>query len=198
MKKWLFSFLCFFGMGLVVQAQVDLTGLITTTKGQPLDQAKVEVLNAANQLMGTVTTGADGRYAFNNLPQDSSYFLKISRNINYLDGVSTFDVVMISRHILGIERFQDADQMIASDVNLSRSITTLDLVEMRRLILGMVNVFPAEDHWVFIPDQNLSGTPGQVFSELKKLLEVPVSGASVEYNVRGIKLGDVNFTATVY
>jgi hypothetical protein len=197
MKKHIFIFLVFLGTIAFAQAQVNLTGLIRTPTDQPISQAEVELLNADNQLLAVATSGADGRFVFNDLPQDSSYFLRVSRDINYLDGVSTFDVVMIARHILGVERFPDPYQVIASDVNLTGSVTTLDLIEMRRLILGLVNVFPAEAHWVFVPDQNLSGTPDQVLSSLKELIEVPVTGSFVEVNVKGIKLGDVNYTDTV-
>jgi hypothetical protein len=197
MKKYWLTFLGLMVMAIGTKAQINLSGQILSVNDQPIAQVKVELLSSDNQLISTSLTGSDGKYTFNDLPQASSYFLKISRDINYLDGVSTFDVVMIARHILGVETFQDPYQVIASDVNLTRSVTTLDLIEMRRLILGLINVYPAEEHWVFVPNQELSGPPDLVLSRLKELIEVPVTGQLMEFNVRGIKLGDVNFNATI-
>lgn len=197
MKKLCLSIVLLSGMLMSVQAQVKLFGQIRSATDQAVAQVKIDVLDSNGQLLQSTTTEADGQYVFSDLPPAASYFLKVSRDLNYLDGVSTFDVVSIARHILGVEPFQDPYKIIASDINLTRSITTLDLVEMRRLILGMVDVFPEGTHWIFIPDQSLSGNPAQVFSSLTDLIEVPVNGQLVEFDMKGVKLGDVNFSAII-
>jgi hypothetical protein len=46
-------------------------------------------------------------------------------------------LVLINKHILGLEPLSSPYKMIAADANNSRSITTFDIVEMRKLILGI-------------------------------------------------------------
>jgi hypothetical protein len=56
---------------------------------------------------------------------------------NPLNGVTTYDLVLMSKHILGIEPLGSPYKMIAADANKSNSITTFDIVELRKLILGI-------------------------------------------------------------
>ena len=74
------------------------------------------------------------------------------KNDDPLNGVTTFDLVLISKHILGLESFQHDWQMTAADLNNSGSITTFDIVEGRKLILGIYTEFPQTTSWVFMPD----------------------------------------------
>lgn len=197
MKRLIICFSFILLLAVSVHAQISLHGVVRSVDNKLISQVKVEVYNSNNQLVATQITGQNGQYLFTGLPPSPNYYLKASRNINYLDGVSTFDVVVIARHILGIEPFEDPYQIIASDVNLTRSITTLDLIELRRLILGMTDVFPEKEPWVFIPEQLISGSPSQILSSISNLIPVPIVGTSVDFDLKGIKLGDVNFNAAI-
>jgi hypothetical protein len=68
---------------------------------------------------------------------------------NALNGVSTFDLVLISRNILGISPLLGF-KALAGDANISGSITTFDIVELRKLILGIYSVLPNARSWRFI------------------------------------------------
>ena len=52
-------------------------------------------------------------------------------------GLTTLDIIAVQRHILGLEILPKPFGWIAADVNNSGSITTLDIVLMRHVILGM-------------------------------------------------------------
>ncbi len=69
---------------------------------------------------------------------------------NPLNGVSTFDLVLISKHILGIQLFENPFQIIAADANNSGSITTFDVVTIRKVILGIDVTYPA-GNWRYVP-----------------------------------------------
>jgi hypothetical protein len=71
-----------------------------------------------------------------------------------LNGVSTFDLVLINKHILGLEPLNSPYKMIAADANNSRSITTFDIVELRKLILGIYTEL-AQQHVVALCGQKL-------------------------------------------
>lgn len=48
-----------------------------------------------------------------------------------LNGVSTYDLSLITKHILGLAPFSSPYKLIAADVNNSRSVTTLDVIQLR-------------------------------------------------------------------
>jgi hypothetical protein len=84
---------------------------------------------------------------------DSIYPFKIvpTKNDQRLMGVTTFDLAMISRHVLGIQSFTSAYKLIAGDVNKDGSVDGSDIVMIRRLILRIDSVFKYVPHWVFVP-----------------------------------------------
>ncbi len=70
---------------------------------------------------------------------------------NPLNGVSTFDLVLINRHVLGTTPFVSPFQIIAADANNSGSVTTFDIVELQRLILGKYQELPIGISWRYVP-----------------------------------------------
>ena len=69
---------------------------------------------------------------------------------DYQNGVNTLDLILIQRHLLGIETME-GDQLIAADANANNSITAADIKQIRDLILGVTTKFPSNDSWVFVP-----------------------------------------------
>jgi hypothetical protein len=67
---------------------------------------------------------------------------------NPLNGVSTFDLVLISKHLQGISALSGF-KLLAGDANTSGSLTSFDIVELRKLILGIYNDLPAARSWRF-------------------------------------------------
>jgi hypothetical protein len=120
---------------------------------------------------------------------------------NPLNGVTTYDLVLISKHILGIEPFDSPYKMTAADVNNSGSITTFDIVELRKLILGIYgpqlpptppnpwpyNSYKFVDKTILLPPFPL--TP------LSQTVQVTVPPLGAIAAFKGIKMGDVNNTA---
>ena len=68
-----------------------------------------------------------------NIPFGNSYraTIRAERPIGPLVGVTTYDLVLYSKHILALEPFTSIYQTIAADVNRSSSVTTFDIVETR-------------------------------------------------------------------
>ena len=71
---------------------------------------------------GTFMTSNDGDYRFEGLEKFNDYTLLPEKDNNYLSGVSTLDLVLIQRHILGVER-------------LNSPVTNLSLLTSIGLIL---------------------------------------------------------------
>lgn len=127
---------------------------------------------------------ASGTYSVSSITeiQSASYTITPFKADNPLLGFSTFDLILISKHILGITPLTEPWQLIAADMNCSGAVTTSDIVDGRKLILGINNSFPGcgGASWRFVADPD----------------ESPANGSCV--NFRGVKLGDLNgnyFTA---
>ena len=128
----------------------------------------------------TIISDENGRFQTASLLATENYKVSLEKNTNPVNGVTTLDIVLISKHILGIDTFTTNYQQIAADVNRSGAITTFDLVQMRQLILGINDRFPSAPSWVFDP------------------AEVTVSSLSElgELSFTGIKMGDLNGSAS--
>ena len=84
-------------------------------------------------------------------------------NTSPTTGVSTFDLVLINNHVLGIENFQEPYQFIAADANNDGVISTFDIILLRQLILSIVTELPNNRNWLVFqqhPSQLGMGTNG--------------------------------------
>ncbi len=140
----------------------------------------------------------NGAYRFTNaLPFGAQITLAPSKDNDPLNGVSTFDLVLINKHILGIDVLQSPYKIIAADANNSGSVTTFDVVELRKLILGIYTSFPDNESWRFVDKSYTFPNPGNPFQEKfpeTRFINNLFSSAFSEDFV-AVKVGDVNGNA---
>ena len=116
---------------------------------------------------------------------------------NPLNGVSAYDLVLISKHILGLSKLS-APQLIAADANRDGKVTTYDIVLLRQLILGIIPELPGGVSWRFWPYDYEFPDPDNPFSPpFPERIEVPRSADPVpnRFMFFGVKIGDVNYSA---
>ncbi len=144
-------------------------------------------------------TSADGQFHFEELELGADYSVTPKKNSDYLNGVSTFDMVLISRHILGIQHLNSPYKIIAADVNKSGYVTTLDLVEIRKLILFVNSSFPSNDSWRFVEKDFVFTNPQNPFSSMfPEAINVNnIESEILDANFVAVKIGDVNGSAAV-
>ncbi|MCC6461088.1 MAG: hypothetical protein IT260_11495 [Saprospiraceae bacterium] len=116
-----------------------------------------------------------------------------------MQGISALDLVLINRHILGIQALNSPYQIIAADANRSQSISAVDIVELRKLILGIYPTgLPSNTSWRFVDKDYSFPDPADPFTTVfpeKKEVNVSPSGSAQEANFVAIKVGDVNNNA---
>ncbi|MCR9055399.1 MAG: T9SS type A sorting domain-containing protein, partial [bacterium] len=117
------------------------------------------------------------------------------RDGDYLNGVSTFDLVLISKHILGVGPLSTPYQRIAADVNNSGSITTLDLIQLRKLILSISTELPNNTSWRFVEASYVFPNPEtpwqEAFPEVVNINNLPATGIHGADFI-AVKIGDVS------
>lgn len=108
------------------------------------------ILHTDNLLAYTYHNGKKNTLAYANDPLRIHYD---HTHCEWLQGVSTYDLALITRHILGIQPLTSGYSIIAADASLSNSVTTFDVVELRKLILEIYDKLPVPDQpWRYIPE----------------------------------------------
>lgn len=130
-------------------ALVAVGGEIYTEDNDMMEGVEVELLQSkvhANNMM----TANDGKFGFNGLEMAKEYSIKPTKNDDHLNGVSTADIVMIQRYLLGKQDLDSPYKLIAADVNGTNTISASDIATIRKLILGKISEFPKVNSWRFI------------------------------------------------
>ncbi|MBK9583579.1 MAG: hypothetical protein IPO48_17280 [Saprospiraceae bacterium] len=123
-------------------------------------------------------------------PNGFNYTVTAAKGGDYLNGVSTLDLVMIQRHILGLQALDSNYKMIAADANKDGKVTASDLTDLRKLILGVTTTLPNNTSWRFA----VAGTPVQT-SPIACAEAISITNLSSEMdnqNFVAVKIGDVN------
>ena len=176
----------------------SLTAGISGTVVNPL-QSGVEnvqvVLNTPFDEIRTQTTNAEGQFAFEDLPLRQDYEVKAQKGGQWLNGVTTMDIIRIHKHLLGISSFNSPYQYIAADVNQSDYVSVGDIAEIRALILGKIRKFRKAPSWVFLPkDYHFANRfEPYVYPQQIVIQSLPEGGARADFVA--VKMGDVNFSA---
>ncbi|MEP7196743.1 MAG: SdrD B-like domain-containing protein [Saprospiraceae bacterium] len=169
-----------------------VSGKITDIHNVGLSGIKVE-LKQNGQLIKETNTGINGEYEFTELVPGLKYLiLPVSNQVsNVLTGVTAGDILHIIKHILGIEQFSNPYLVVAADVNNSHSVTAADIVEIRKLILGLNSSFKRST-WSFLRPINISQNPW-VISEYRLNQEVDEADLGTSIDFIGVKTADINY-----
>jgi hypothetical protein len=176
-------------------AQAVVNGRIKTTDNKLMNDVTVTATSSNGDHIATVTK--DGGFHFA-LSKTKNYSLKAEMDTNPLNGVTTFDLVLISKHILGLQTFSSPYQYIAADVNQSGTITAYDLVQLRQLILSITKKFPNNTSWKFVDATYQFTQLDGAAEKYRQTIELSNMDNLTEVEFMAVKTGDVNQSASFY
>ena len=140
-------------------------------------------------------TNGSGQYSFPPMPYGGTYTVQPEKNDDWTNGVSTLDLIGIQKHLLGIQSLSSPYKMIAADANNSGSISAVDLVMLRKLILGSIEEIPENTSWRFIDKSHEFADPSNPFAEeLPESYDLSPFAGNMQVDFVGVKVGDVNNT----
>lgn len=170
-----------------------IAGSITTETKHSLANVTVKIEAEHPDFPKFYATKANGEYQFT-VPVGLDYTVSATKGGDYLNGVSTLDLVLIQRHILGLQPHDSPFKVIASDGTDNRKISATDLTEIRRLILGVSDTM-ANTSWRFpVVGQLLDKKDPFPFAE-RYMLESPfISQNNIDFTA--VKIGDVDGSIT--
>lgn len=170
----------------------SVSGIVSDPNGTPLPGAGIRMTGTPSK---QVVTLEDGNYTVQGLIAGRDYTFAASRDNDHNLGVSTYDLILISRHILGVDLLDSPYQLIAADVNRSGTITALDLIQLRRLILHTILAFEGNTSWRFVPAGYIFSDPANPWlGNFPEVINVndfdPLHNPNLDFIA--IKVGDVN------
>jgi hypothetical protein len=172
----------------------SIAGTIATESSAKLQAASITLSGSASQ---AATTTAAGAYSFGNLTKGADFTVTPQLDKDHVNGVTTFDLVLIQKHILNAQPLNSPYKLIAADANNSKSISTLDMIQIRKLILNIDTHFANNTSWRFVdgtyqfPDA--SNPWSAAFPEVVNVNDL---AGDVRANFVAIKIGDVNGSAS--
>jgi Dockerin type I domain len=174
--------------------RISLSGSVTRENGD-----KISSLVTLYKNNDSIATQSAADFNFVDLAKGANYRLKPVRDNDIFNGVTTFDISIISRYLLGIDstNITTPARMIAADVNNDGEINGADMIHIRNLILRKSSSFPNNKAWRFVSKNYVFLNPQAPFAEdfPEALNYTNLNQSITQANFTAIKVGDVNGTA---
>ena len=172
---------------------VNVAGAIEVENGNPVANVMVDV----NGGLASAMTDLSGNYSFE-LPSGGDYTLTPMLNLFPANGVTTLDMIIIQKHILGVQLLNSPYKIIAADANKSGAVTTVDLIVIQKIILLLLPEFPGNNSWRFVDMDYVFPNPqnpwqGGAFPEVISFNNLTVDQLYSDFIA--VKVGDVNLSA---
>jgi hypothetical protein len=169
-----------------------IAGKITDENGESVEAIHLNLFT--DNSVGYTITNDQGQFTFENVKFGDHYTLYPEKNDDLLNGITTLDIVIIQRHLLGNQTLDNPYKMIAADVNRDGRVNSLDILHLRQVVLQQRESFENNQSWRFI-DANfdLESLIDPLEADLPHTLHFNGLDADVdEANFVAIKVGDVN------
>jgi Dockerin type I domain len=172
-------------------------GVVSTENNSPVKDVVISA-SVNDTVWGSGMTSSNGTYSIIN-PRYDTIIYKIRANkiidTDRRNGVTTLDIALISKHLLGVQTLNSPYKIIAADVNKDGEVDGIDMLAMRRFVLGITQTFPAATFWRFIDRNYIFSDPTRPFDEnFHEFINFMRKIRPSTINFMAVKLGDVNYS----
>lgn len=184
-----------------IPIEVTVTGIIRKFQSTAGVAGAYVIVSKDSVEIARDTTDANGVYSFtfdSLFAINNTLSITVGKDIGALNGVTVLDLARLQKHLLGLENLPTVEQMFAADLNNSQSVSALDVVYFRRLVLGLETMLGTPETWLFFHDSLNFGPPGPqppVITGQDPVLVGNILNGTQNGNFRGIKIGDLNHSA---
>ncbi len=136
-------------------------------------------------------------YSFSRKPDSEDVAFIPQKNHDFDNGLSTLDIVIILRHLLRTDLFEEPEDYFRADINRSGSISVSDIVALRKLLLQVDTVFENNTSWRFIPtDYKFLDPENPLEEDVPEWITIgDIENKFYAPDFKGIKVGDLNGSA---
>lgn len=172
----------------------SVRGGVFTGTDAPIEAVEVKV---SGERTAVSLTDQNGGFVFEGLAGGQDYTFSPVKEDDWTNGISTFDLVLIQKHILNVQTFDSPLQWLAADLNHNGAVSVSDLILLRRIILGKADEESLGAAWLFFPEAHLLPESGAINSDsLPAAYSINnLDTDSLYLAFTGIKMGDINGTA---
>lgn len=170
----------------------SLAGQVTTFWGEGIKDVNVAFTSA--DLNDNDITDVAGNYLLPDVLLGENYEITPSKDINPLNGLSTYALFVGQQFILGMDPqlIYTPYQIIGGNANCDDNFSTIDLFITQQLLVGQLDDFANCPSWVFVPQDfefpmNFDAT--NVFPFDTSANVFPLNSTTT--NFVGIKIGDI-------
>jgi hypothetical protein len=167
----------------------ELQAYVANEDQEPIELVNVEV-SGSQQLQQI--TGNGGTASFNGLFAGQTATVAPQKDINPLNGVSTYDLLLIQKHLLGIKALNSSYKLIAADVNNSQNISISDIIELRKMILNPGLNFTNNTSWRFVEGSYVFPNPSKPYNFPETKSFAQLAGGMNSASFVAVKVGDVS------
>ena len=173
-----------------------ISGKISVPQAGALSGAMI-YLDGSN--LSGIPSASNGQFVFPPMILGGEYIVRPVKEGDARNGVTTLDLVKIQKHLLGIQTFTSPFQFIAADANNSASVTAVDIIQLRKLILGLYTELPNNKSWRFIEKGHLF--PDAYNPWISPWPEtysiIPFTNSMNDADFNAVKIGDINLSASL-
>ena len=174
---------------------IVVSGGIFNMRNEPMLGAQVSVERSSDhQILYSVLSDGAGEYTFQDV-KAALFEINAEMGDYITNGVTTYDIVLLQKHILGISEIKDPFKLMAADVNKTNNLTARDISEIRKVILGVSSQFSGVPIWQFVDKRFKYNQQVGWTNAPNKILSSSLNGIYTDVDFVGIKSGDIDQSA---
>ena len=172
-----------------------ISGFVQRANNAPIENVEVFLIgmNGDLTISDTVFTNNEGFYRFLDVPVGSTIDIIPSKNGEtcWDNCINNGDALLIQQEIRVPNSFTSPYQYIAADVDRSGSLTNIDILLLRQVLLGNRSTFNNNTCWRFVPaDFGFEGGP--LMTNFPEQATIDNVGDNQQVDFIGVQTGDVN------
>lgn len=169
-----------------------ISGRTLDPYGEAMGGVTVSIENVVDGPAVSLISDDNGSYTFENVTPSIGHRVSGKYDENYRKGVNTLDLVLIQRHILGLQEFDNVNQTIAADITNDETISPADLLSLRKLILGLDEKFTNQDSYVVIDANGSYEDIHNPWPLSEEIIISEMNNINANKDLKVVKIGDVN------
>ena len=170
-----------------------ISGSIKTEFDEPVEQVIVKLdTEGLSEFPKTYVTGNDGEYAFVSNPLGFNYKIEATQDADVLNGVSTLDLILLQKHIIGADFLDSPYLLIAGDANKDQKLSASDVLDIRQVILGLSETFSSERSWTFVNKSTGIFDQNNPWPYTDNVVYDNLNSNKLNSDLIGVKIGDLS------
>jgi len=192
-------------VSIMIQDNANLSGMVAgfvaTEESAKVDEVQIEMEEMNVHESVFESTNHDGYYQMQGNQENGDYRITGSKEDSYSKGVSTLDLVIIQKHLLGILPLDSPYKLLAADADNNDAVSANDLFQLRQLILGVQEELTNSEAWSFVNEDYIFANPDNPWYQgdedaMYGIVLRNLDTDEMHNDFIAVKIGDVNGTVS--